>query len=88
MSDEKFQDLFSSADFGKPSDLDFANWKRLYRKSGPKRQSDWLRLAAACAVGFLVGIATIKGLDQSKSKNIQVVAENDATIESISVNLQ
>jgi hypothetical protein len=88
MNDQDFKNLFKSVDHGQPTEFELAKWKRSIRGNIRERKpSEWIRLAAACVVGFLIGAATVKGLGH-QNKSEQIIADNDATIEAISVNIQ
>jgi hypothetical protein len=67
-----------------------ARWKKIihhHLRISDRTPSEWRRLAVACLIGFVIGVATIRGFGRGSSV-AQNSDDSDATIERIYVNTQ
>lgn len=85
MNDQELKNLFKSMKYGESSEIEVARWKKVVlQQLNDRRPKEWMRLAAACLIGVVIGATAFNG--QKNERNTETIAD-DATIEQIHVNL-
>lgn len=86
--DAQLSKAMKSRKFKEPTDFEIQSWKRTLRSRGalPSRQ-EWLRLAAASLIGFLIGGLIFSSKNSTSEFQVAGIQANDATIERVYVNL-
>lgn len=82
MNDQDLKKIFKEMKHGEPSKLEVNRWKRAIRKELDRTPGEWLRLAAACVIGIVIGAAAFnRGPTEEK-------VDDTATIERVYVNIE